>query len=90
MLDRFLIKNANQHYANKIIDQMNDISLHLKNARIKKNILISDIVEFTTLNLGEITKIECNGDPSLSELLEYCNCIGVDLPKIINKSIKRG
>jgi transcriptional regulator with XRE-family HTH domain len=90
MLDRFLIKNANQHYANKIIDQMNDISLYLKEIRNKKNIRLTDILEFTTLNLEEITKIECNGDPTLSELLEYCNCIGIDLPEILNKYIKRG
>ena len=90
MLDRFLIHNANPHYVNKIIDQRNDISLYLKEIRIKKNILLSDILESTTLTLGQITKIECNGDATISELLEYCNCIGVDLPKIINKAIKRG
>lgn len=84
-----IIDNAELHRGYVIENQINFITSLLNETRIKQNVSLDEIMEKTGLDIVQIEKIESyNGDAILSELLKYCNCIGIDLPNLIDRYIR--
>ena len=62
------------------------INTLLKDIRTDRNISQSEISKKTGLSKQMVSKMEHkNGNPTLSTLVKYCDCIGVDLEELLRK-----
>lgn len=83
-LEQEVYNNPESLYYYKIENQINEITKTLRNIRMKKNITQIEIAKKTGLSKQMISKIEVdNSNPTLSTLVKYCDCIGVNLPELI-------
>lgn len=60
------------------------VNLTLRNIRNKEKMTQAEIVEKSGLSKQMVSKMEhCDGNPTLSTLIKYCECIGIDLADAI-------
>ena len=66
------------------------INMLLKEIREAQHIKQSEISKKTGLSKQMVSKMEhCEGNPTLSTLIKYCDCINVDLEKAILEYYER-
>lgn len=89
-LEEEVYSNSESLYQYKIENQINEITKTLRKIRLKKKIKQIEIAKRTGLSKQMISKIEtANGNPSLSTLVKYCDCIGVDLSELLMHALNR-
>ena len=59
----------------------------LRQIRKSKGISQAQIAKTTGLSKQMVSKIEsANGNPTLITLVKYCDCVGIDLEKLLSES----
>lgn len=59
----------------------------LRQIREAKGISQAQIAKTTGLSKQMVSKIEsANGNPTLITLVKYCDCVGIDLEKLLNEN----
>lgn len=90
ILDEFEKEVLNDTKSKKVYEietEIHNLCFLLKKIRIDKNIAQTEIAEKTGLTQQMISKIESyNGNPTLTSLVKYCDCLGISLYEIIRKS----
>lgn len=85
-LEKKVSSNLEASYYYQIEKQVNEISKILKEIRLKEQIPQIQIARQTGLSKQMISKIECyNGNPTLTTLVKYCNCVGIDLVELLQQ-----
>lgn len=83
-LEKNVLNNSESKYFYEIEQQVNEISKVLRQIRINENITQIHIAKNTGLSKQMVSKIECyNGNPTLTTLVKYCDCIGVNLLELL-------
>lgn len=67
--------------------QLTKIGKILREIRESKEITQTEIAKKTGLSKQMISKIESGENSSLTTFLKYCNCIGVDLVKLLDDEL---
>ena len=71
----------------KVEEQIDKISSILKKIRIDKGISQTEVAKETGLTQQMISKIESyNGNPTLTSLVKYCDCVGINLYELLKAS----
>ena len=87
ILEKFeneILNDAEAKKAYMIEEQIDKICLLLKKIRLDKNISQTQIAKETRLSQQMISKIESyNGNPTLTSLVKYCDCIGINLYELL-------
>lgn len=90
ILEKFENEVLNDAEAKKsymIEEQIDKISFLLKKIRMDKNISQTQVAKETGLSQQMISKIESyNGNPTLTSLVKYCDCIGINLYELLQTS----
>lgn len=85
-LEEKINNNPESSYHYKIEKEVVNISGILKEIRLSKNISQIEIARKTGISKQMVSKIESvNGNPTLTVLVKYCDCIGVDLSKLLKQ-----
>ena len=85
-LEHDVTNNPKSCYFYSIEQQVNEISKLLKQIRLAEEIKQIEIANKTGLSKQMISKIECyNGNPTLVTLVKYCDCIGINLAKLLEQ-----
>lgn len=83
-LEKDVLNDPQSKYYYEIEQQVNEISKVLRQIRINENITQINIAKNTGLSKQMVSKIECyNGNPTLTTLVKYCDCIGVNLLELL-------
>ena len=77
-LEKNVLNNSESKYFYEIEQQV------IRQIRINENITQIHIAKNTGLSKQMVSKIECyNGNPTLTTLVKYCDCIGVNLLELL-------
>lgn len=87
-LEQKVQNNPQASYYYGIEKQIAEINGLLRKIRLEKNISQIQIAKETGLSKQMISKIESsNGNPTLSTLVKYCSCIGIDLVDLLQQNM---
>lgn len=82
--------NLEANYCYEIEKQVYGISEMLKKIRIDKEITQVSIANKTGLSKQMVSKIEhYNGNPTLTTLVKYCDCIGINLLELLEQQLQK-
>ena len=85
-LEKDVSNSPEASYFYKIDQQVYEISKLLREIRVKEEITQIQIAKKTGLSKQMISKIECyNGNPTLTTLVKYCDCVGINLVELLEK-----
>jgi len=82
--------NSEAKYYYEIEKQVYGISEMLKKIRIDREITQVSIATKTGLSKQMVSKIEhYNGNPTLTTLVKYCDCIGINLLELLEQQLQK-
>lgn len=83
-LEAEVFNNAEASKAYEIEEQINRLSNLFRKIRTDKGLTQCEVAKRTGLSPQMISKIESyNGNPTLTTLVKYCNCLEIDLYQLI-------
>ena len=89
-LEEKVHSNSDASYYYKIENQVAGINTILRKIRLSKNISQIQIAKETGLSKQMVSKMECyNGNPTLTSLVKYCDCIGIDLLELLSQELQK-
>ena len=85
-LEKEILSDPQELYFYEIEKKVNSIGKLLRQIRIDADVTQVHIAKTTGLSKQMVSKMESyNGNPTLSTLVKYCDCIGLDLVKLLER-----